>query len=135
VDQRTPAQPIRWSDRLALIKRRTGSRTILRTLIGTAYLIAGVSAEIISSSDPGQDVRWGLRLFSFGLLLALVFTVLLVYRLRLDYLRLLLPWYGIPYQVWLIGSSPRHEGLGAAASDAWGSVGTVAFLVILATRP
>jgi hypothetical protein len=91
-------------------------------LIGTAYLLGGVSAAIISSTAPGQDAaRWGPPVFSLGLLLALVLTVLLVYRVRLDYPRLLLPWYGIPYQVWLIGSPPRHEGLGAAVAYVLGT--------------
>ena len=89
---------------------------MLRVLIGTTYLFGAASVAMIFAADPGQDTTWGLRLFSLSLFLSLVLAMLLVYRLRLDSLRLLLPWYGIPYEVWLIGSPPRQEGPGAVVA-------------------
>jgi hypothetical protein len=100
---------------------------LLRFLVGTAYLAAGASVAIILSADPGDDVRWGVRLLSLALILGLVFTMLLVSRLRLDNLRLLLPWYGIPYLAWLIGGPPTREGTLATWAYAWGLFGTIVF--------
>jgi hypothetical protein len=87
-----PRSGVSFSERLAHIKGETRSRTLLRFLVGTAFLAAGASVAIILSADPGDDVRWGVRLLSLALIPGLVFTMLLVSRLRLDYLRLLLPW-------------------------------------------
>jgi hypothetical protein len=121
------------------MRSRTGSRTWLRVLLGTAYLAAGASVAIIFSAEPGQDITWGLRLFTLSLIPALVFTVLLITRLRFEYLRLSLPWYGLPYQLWLIGAPPRSEGIQAIIAYVWMLLGTLVFLIAtlatLATRP
>jgi hypothetical protein len=115
----------------------TGSRTSLRLPSGRRYLLGGTSVAIVFSAEPGEDSRWGLRLFLLSLVPALVLTVLLITRLRLDYLRSLLPWYGIPYLVWLIGAPPRGQGPGAVIAYAWGLLGTIAFFLagFSTTRP
>jgi hypothetical protein len=75
------------------------------------HLIGGTSVGIIFSGEPGSDIRMDLRLFSLSMLVAGVATVLLIVRLRLDDVRLSLPWYGLPYQLWLIGATaPGRAG-------------------------
>ena len=126
-----------WTHRLAEMRRRTGSRTWLRILLGTGYLVAGASVAILLSTVPGADIRWGFRLFTVSVVPTIVATVLLIARLRFDYLRLLLPWYGIPYIAWLIGAPPSREGIPAILAYAWGLLGTIVFFVatFATTRP
>jgi hypothetical protein len=135
-----PRSSVSFSERLAHIKRKTRSRTWLRLILGTAYLIGGTSVGIIFSGEPGSDIRVGLRLFSLSMLFAGVATVLLIVRLRLDYVRLLLPWYGLPYQLWLIGAPPSGEGTPAVFAYGWMLLGTLVFVVatlatLATTRP
>jgi hypothetical protein len=125
---------IGYAERRAEMRRRTGSRSWLRVLLGSTYLIGAASVAIIFSIDPGQntrEMRWGLRLLLFGCGLALVTTVFLIVRLGSSYLRLLLPWYGVPYLAWLIGGPPRGEGRFAATAYAWCLAGTLAFLITI----
>jgi hypothetical protein len=132
-----PRSDVSFSERLAHIRRKTHPRTLLRLLLGTAYVIGAASVLIHFSGEPDENVRLGSSLLLLAWVLGLMFNLLLILRLRLDYLRVLLPWYGLPYLVWLIASPPLGEGLGAAVAYAWSSIGTLAFFIAVstATRP
>jgi hypothetical protein len=78
------------------MRERTGSRTWLRAVLGAALGIAEASVGIVFSAEPGDDITWGLRAFAVALIVVVVLTILLITWLGLDYLRLLLPWYGLP---------------------------------------
>jgi hypothetical protein len=81
-----------------------------------------------TSGDDIEDIRWGLRLFPVGFVFAVPATVLVIVRSRTQLVWLFLPWFGLPYLVWLIAAPPQRDRLRGRIAYLWGLFGSCAFL-------